>query len=171
MKAAHTRQSVLHAYARISDPEQRKGGGLERQTQDEMETFAKRFGFKIGNRVLVDDGVSAWKGLNATPRQQLGQFLANARSGIIPPGDCLLLENYDRLSRQDPWAAIGLVSELRQLGIHIGRLDRMKFSCERVPGQPSWLCSRSTSATFSTARTTSGRDDRRTERPAPLLMQ
>jgi hypothetical protein len=127
MKAVPTGQSLLHPYARISDPEQRKGGGLERQTQADVETFAKQFGFKISNRVLVDDGVSAWKGLNATPRHQLGQFLGSARQGIVPPGDCLLLENYDRLSRQDPWAAIGLVSELRQLGIHIGRLDRMKL--------------------------------------------
>jgi DNA invertase Pin-like site-specific DNA recombinase len=127
MKASRSRLPILHPYARISDPEQRKGGGLERQTQADMETFARRFGFTISKRILVDDGVSAWKGLNATPKHELGQFLANARRGVITPGDCLLLENYDRLSRQDPWAAIGLVGELRQLGIHIGRLDRMKL--------------------------------------------
>jgi hypothetical protein len=123
----HTRKPVAHPYARISDPLQRKGGGLERQTTADASCFCRQFGFALGKRILVDDGVSAWKGLNASPNHQLGQFLADARKGLIPRGDCLLLENYDRLSRQDPWAAIGLVSELRQLGIHIGRLDRMKL--------------------------------------------
>jgi hypothetical protein len=125
--ATHSRQPVAHPYCRISHPDQRKGGGLERQTQADVATFAKHFGFAVSKRLLVDDGVSAWKGTNATPKHALGQFLADARRGIVPAGDCLLLENYDRLSRQDPWAAIGLVSELRQLGIHIGRLDRQKL--------------------------------------------
>ncbi len=118
---------TLHPYCRISDPGQRKGGGLERQTTADVTSFAERFGFVVGKRVLIDDGVSAWKGLNATPNHELGKFLAEARRGLIPPGDCLLIENYDRLSRQDPWAAIGLVNDLRQLGIHVGRLDRGKL--------------------------------------------
>jgi DNA invertase Pin-like site-specific DNA recombinase len=121
------RKNVLHPYARISHPDQRKGGGLERQTAADVGAFAERFGFQVSKRILVDDGVSAWKGLNATPKHQLGQFLADAAKGLIPAGDCLLLENYDRLSRQDPWAAIGLINELRQLKIHVGRLDRMKL--------------------------------------------
>jgi DNA invertase Pin-like site-specific DNA recombinase len=100
---------------------------MERQTTADADSFCREFGFALSKRILADDGVSAWKGLNASPNHQLGQFLADARKGLIPRGDCLLLENYDRLSRQDPWAAISLVSELRQLGIHIGRLDRMKL--------------------------------------------
>jgi hypothetical protein len=122
-----SRQPIAHPYARISHPDQRKGGGLERQTAADVETFAKRFGFTLAKTVLVDDGVSAWKGANASPDHALGRFLADARRGLVRPGDCLLLENYDRLSRQDPWAAIGLVSELRGLGIHVGRLDRGKL--------------------------------------------
>src|SRR5262249_2700461 len=121
------RPPVLHPYCRISDPGQRKGGGLERQTTADVTSFAERFGFAVGKRVLIDDGVSAWKGLNATPNHELGKFLAEARRGLITPGDCLLIENSNRLSRQDPWAAIGLVNDLRQLGIHVGRLDRGKL--------------------------------------------
>jgi DNA invertase Pin-like site-specific DNA recombinase len=128
---AQEREPVVHPYARISDPEQRQGGGLQRQTTAEnksgMEEFARQFGFKLSKRIRVDDGVSAWKGLNATPQHELGKFLVEAQGGLIPPGDCLLLENWDRLSRQDIWAAIGLVNDLRQLGIHVGRLDRMKL--------------------------------------------
>jgi DNA invertase Pin-like site-specific DNA recombinase len=118
---------ILHPYVRISDPSQRKGGGLERQTSAEMKEFCQRFGFQLSKRIWVDDGVSAFKGLNATPNHELGKFLAEARRGTIRAGDCLLIENYDRLSRQDPWAAIGLVSELRNMRIHVGRLDRMKL--------------------------------------------
>jgi DNA invertase Pin-like site-specific DNA recombinase len=118
---------VVHPYARISDPAQRKGGGLERQTKADVDEFARRFGFTPSKRVLIDDGVSAFKGLNATPEHQLGQFLAEARRGLVRAGDCLLVENWDRLSRQDPWAAISLINDLRQCGIHLGRLDRMKL--------------------------------------------
>src|SRR5262245_54951240 len=118
---------VVHPYARISKPEQRKGGGLDRQTKADVDEFARRFGFTLSKRVLVDDGVSAFKGLNASPEHQLGQFLAEARKGLIRPGDCLLVENWDRLSRQDPWAAISLINDLRQCRVHLGRLDRMKL--------------------------------------------
>jgi DNA invertase Pin-like site-specific DNA recombinase len=118
---------IAHPYARISHPEQRKGGGLERQTTANLQEFCARFGFTLSKRLWVDDGVSAFRGLNASPEHQLGQFLAEARKGLIRPGDCLLLENYDRMSRQDPWASIGLINELRQFGIHVGRMDRMKL--------------------------------------------
>lgn len=118
---------TLHAYCRISDPTQRKGGGLDRQLKMNVEGFCSLHGFTMSKRIWVDDGVSAWKGLNATPEHELGKFIAEANKGLIRPGDCLLVENYDRLSRQDPFAAIGLVSALRDLRIHVGRLDRMKL--------------------------------------------
>jgi DNA invertase Pin-like site-specific DNA recombinase len=122
-----TTSPVLHPYVRISDPSQRKGGGLERQTTNDLKEFAERFGFTISKHIWVDDGVSAWRGLNATPNHELGKFIAEANRGTIQPGDCLLVENLDRLSRQDIWAATSLVNDLRQLKIHIGRLDRMKL--------------------------------------------
>jgi DNA invertase Pin-like site-specific DNA recombinase len=127
LERAMPQHSTSHPYVRISHPDQRKGGGLERQTTADLAEFNRLYGFTLSKRVLVDDGVSAFHGLNATPGHQLGQFLAEARKGLIPAGDCLLIENYDRLSRQDQWAAIGLVSELRSLKIHVGRLDRMKL--------------------------------------------
>jgi DNA invertase Pin-like site-specific DNA recombinase len=123
----HSSDPVSHPYVRISHPTQRKGGGLERQTTADLAEFNRLYGFTLSRRMLVDDGISAFKGLNATPDHALGKFLAEARRGLIPAGDCLLIENYDRLSRQDQWAAIGLVSELRSLKIHVGRLDRMKL--------------------------------------------
>lgn len=117
-----------HPYVRISHPEQRKGGGLERQTKADLEAFCSRFGLTLSKQMRIDDGVSAFNGLNASPNHELGKFLEDARRGVVVrPGDCLILENYDRLSRQNPWAAIGLVNDLRQLKIHVGRLDRMKL--------------------------------------------
>jgi DNA invertase Pin-like site-specific DNA recombinase len=105
---------------------------LERQTADKetmarIADFCRLFGFAQSKRIRVDDGISAWKGLNATPEHELGQFIREANQGLILPGDCLLIENYDRLSRQDPWASVSLVNDLRQLGIHVGRLDTMKI--------------------------------------------
>src|SRR5262245_57523099 len=121
------RTPVLDAYVRISDPDQRKGGGLDRQTYADLASFCRQLGFDPSGQLWEDDGVSAWKGLHLTPEHMLGQYLALVRRGGRRRGDCLLLENWDRLSRQDIWAAVGLVNDLRQLGIHVGRLDRMKL--------------------------------------------
>jgi DNA invertase Pin-like site-specific DNA recombinase len=130
MPAMSPPESTLHPYARISDPIQRKGGGLQRQGPEAAEAiaaFAQQHGFAVAKRTLVDDGVSAFRGRHLSPEHELGKFLDEAERGLIPPGDCLLIELWDRLSRQDIWAAIGLVNDLRQLGIHIGRLDRGKL--------------------------------------------
>jgi DNA invertase Pin-like site-specific DNA recombinase len=124
MSATTTRTPVLTPYARTSDPIQRKGGGLERQTRADTLSFCKKYGFKLSQTVLVDDGVSAFRGLHLSPEHELGKFLADVERGVVLPGDCLLIENWDRLSRQNIWAAIGLVNDLRQHGIHVGRLDR-----------------------------------------------
>jgi hypothetical protein len=97
------------------------------ETSAKIKEFCRLYGFVPGKRVLVDDGVSAWKGLNATPDHALGKFIGEANQGLIRPGDCLLVELLDRISRQDVWAAMALVNDLRQLRIHVGRLDRMKL--------------------------------------------
>ena len=73
---------VLHPYVRISDPTQRKGGGLERQPTPNLEGFCRQFGFTLSKKIWVDDGVSAFKGLNATPNHQLGQFLMYHLQGV-----------------------------------------------------------------------------------------
>jgi DNA invertase Pin-like site-specific DNA recombinase len=123
---------IAHPYARISDPIQRKGGGLHRQTVSpetgaRIKEFCRLYGFTPSKRILVDDGISAWKGLNATPDHELGKFIGEANRGLIQPEDCLLVEILDRISRQNVWAAMALVNDLRELKIHIGRLDRMKL--------------------------------------------
>jgi DNA invertase Pin-like site-specific DNA recombinase len=127
MKAATAREPHAHLYARISDPTQRKGGGLDRQTGADAASFCGRHGFALAKGILVDDGVSAFRGLHRSPKHALGRFLADVERGTIPAGDCLLIENWDRLSREDIWAAIGLVNDLRQWNIHVGRLDRGKL--------------------------------------------
>jgi hypothetical protein len=78
--------ATSHLYARISSVEQRKGGGLERQTSDRIKEFNDRHGFTLNPKYLVDDGVSAFRGLNATPKHALGKFLLAARAGDIPRG-------------------------------------------------------------------------------------
>jgi DNA invertase Pin-like site-specific DNA recombinase len=118
---------VAHLYARISHPDQRKGGGIDRQTGGGATEFCRIHGFTLSKRVWVDDGVSAFKGVNASPDHELGKFFAEVRRGRIPAGDCLLVENYDRISRAGPWAGTSLINGLREMGIHVGRLDRMKL--------------------------------------------
>jgi DNA invertase Pin-like site-specific DNA recombinase len=133
------REPIAHPYVRISGPEQRKGSGIARQTVEAapaLAEFCKQYGFDQSKTIMVDDGVSAFRGRHLSPDHELGKFLDKAERGLVLPGDCLVIENWDRLSRQNIWAAVGLVNDLRQLGIHIGRLDRMKLlHCESTdPG-------------------------------------
>jgi hypothetical protein len=128
------RKPHLHLYGRISDDTQRAGSGLTRQAEADAlakaKAFGDRFGFVLAPKVWIDDGVSAFNPTNNNldPRHQLGQFLAAARRGVeVRPGDCLLVEVWDRLCRQGPWAAVGFASDLRRLGIHMGRLENGKL--------------------------------------------
>src|SRR5262245_49171215 len=79
---------TAHLYGRISEPEQRKGGGLVRQvaeSADQAQEFCHLFGFTLSPRVRVDDGISAFKGLNLDPKHELGKFMADVVSGDVRP--------------------------------------------------------------------------------------
>jgi len=119
---------TCHLYARVSSPEQRQGGGLLRQTgaatQDRLARLCSLHGLAPAARVMADDA-SAFKGGHLAPDRELGRFLAAARRGDVPAGDVLAFENWDRLSRQDPWSAVSLVSELRRMKLNLARLDNL----------------------------------------------
>jgi DNA invertase Pin-like site-specific DNA recombinase len=109
-----------HPYVRISHPDQRKGGGLERQTSADLQEFCERHCFKLSRKVWVDDGVSAWDGSNLS--KELGRFLDEVRRGLIRPGDCLVVENLDRIARHGRRGR-RFMDEIQDLGVHVGVLQ------------------------------------------------
>src|SRR5947199_3072743 len=97
------------SYRRLSSAEQARGDGLRRQL-DQSRAYALAHSLTLVEKdELKDVGKSAFKGANAVDGA-LGKFLAGIRSKKIKPGSYLLIENLDRLSRQQVFRSFGLFS-------------------------------------------------------------
>lgn len=107
-------------YVRFSTAKQADGNSIARQTE-RIESFVSRYNLSVDTR-LEDHGISSFRGANAK-KGQLSEFLQRVRDGEIPFGSYLLIENWDRLSRQVLDASIEIFSDLIRSGIKIAVLD------------------------------------------------
>lgn len=85
-------------YHRYSSKRQDRGSSIERQTERTADLCARK-GWEIVETV-EDRGQSAWKGDHLSVGN-LGKLRARIDAGLISPGTILVVENIDRLSRQD----------------------------------------------------------------------
>ena len=60
---------------------------------------------------FTDEGVSGFDGSNVR-KGDLGRFLHLVRTSEIPKGSILVIEQWDRLTRQNPMDAIPLVRDI-----------------------------------------------------------
>jgi DNA invertase Pin-like site-specific DNA recombinase len=105
-------------YRRYSSGKQGKGNSLARQAEP-FEQLCARFEWAPNYSLNLDDkGRSAYHGHNVS-KGRLGFFLAAARAGDIHPGSVLVIENQDRLSRQEVDPARELVRDLLLAGVNI----------------------------------------------------
>lgn len=107
-------------YVRFSSQKQADGNSVVRQSE-RIESFVSRHNLTVDTR-LEDHGISSFRGANAK-KGQLSGFLQRVRDGEIPRGSYLLIENWDRLSRQVLDASIEIFSDLIRSGIKIAVLD------------------------------------------------
>src|ERR1041385_5155470 len=99
---------VAFSYVRFSTPEQLKGDSLRRQTEAAAE-WCKRSGATLDTSTTYRDlGASAFKGAHRSDKAALGAFLKLAEAGRIPKGSFLIIENLDRLSREEERTALRL---------------------------------------------------------------
>lgn len=112
-------QRKCYSYIRFSSKKQALGTSLDRQA--DIESFLDRHNLVLDTR-LEDLGVSAYRGKNAS-KGQLGDFLALVRAGQIDTNSVLLIENFDRLSRQKIIKSTQIFIELMSQGIDLGILD------------------------------------------------
>jgi DNA invertase Pin-like site-specific DNA recombinase len=117
-----------YSYIRMSTPEQLKGDSLRRQEQDAIKYAAER-GLELQEQdQLRDLGISAFTGANVA-EGALGRFLDAVRGGRIEQGSCLIVESLDRLSRQNPFDAFSIFSEIVRAGIRIITLsDKQEYT-------------------------------------------
>lgn len=107
---------VAYLYSRWSTGRQEAGDSRRRQLRAALE-WCERKGVSVADeRMMEDNGVSAFRGRNAE-RGALGDFLDAMRAGLIPKGSYLLVENVDRLSRQKARASLRLLEEIVESGI------------------------------------------------------
>lgn len=129
---------VAYSYVRFSTPEQERGDSYRRQTDKAADYCAKR-GLHLDAETFFDRGVSAYRSANER-NGALGVFIAMAEAGDIPPGSYLLVENLDRLSRDQIDSAAGLFLRLLATGVRLVTLfDGREYSSESLRGNPTDL--------------------------------
>ena len=129
-----------YSYVRFSTPEQRKGDSLRRQTEF-SERYAAEHGLVLDNSLRLQDlGVSAYSGEHLSDKGTLGQFLKLVEKGKIEKGSVLLVENLDRLSRQEITKALQQFLDIINKGIKIVTLiDNREYTEETVNANPAEL--------------------------------
>lgn len=102
------------AYVRYSDPSQSTGNSVARQTEMAV-AYAAKNGVEL-DWSYRDDGVSAFHGHNRTVGD-LGRFMADVQSGKVEAGSHLLIEGFDRFSREDPFESLYTFLTILRAGI------------------------------------------------------
>jgi DNA invertase Pin-like site-specific DNA recombinase len=108
-------QGRVFSYARWSSDKQAEGDSLRRQTW-QAEQWCLRQGLSLAEERFVDGGVSAYRGKNQAG--ELGRLVETLQAG-----DTLLVEDADRLSRQDWKSAMDFVDRVLAKGVKIVTLQ------------------------------------------------
>src|SRR5712691_3139965 len=111
-----------YSYVRFSTPEQLKGDSLRRQV-DGTAAWCERNGIPLDTSLTLRDlGVSAFRGAHRDDKHCLAQFLRAVNQGKVPKGSYLVIENLDRLSREEERAALRLWMDILDAGVSIVQL-------------------------------------------------
>jgi DNA invertase Pin-like site-specific DNA recombinase len=115
---------LAYSYVRFSHPDQIKGDSLRRQTEGAAD-YCRRHGLRLDlTTTLRDLGKSAFTGEHRKnpDRYALAAFLKLVEDGRVPKGSYLIIENLDRLSREDERPALRLWMDLLDAGVNIVQL-------------------------------------------------
>jgi DNA invertase Pin-like site-specific DNA recombinase len=110
----------VYSYLRFSTPEQAMGDSERRQFERAKEWVNQRPHLVL-DESIVDRGISAYKGQHIA-LGNLSKLLDKIEDGTIERGSILLIENVDRLSRQEPMQAFDLIRKLVKKDITIQTL-------------------------------------------------
>lgn len=127
----------LYSYVRFSSAKQREGNSLERQ-MDTAQKIATRYELELDTTTFHDLGMSAFKGKNAD-KGRLSEFIKQIGEKI-PIGSWLVVENLDRISREDAWSALDLFKSILSKGIIIVTgMDEKVYKYADVKNNPTDL--------------------------------
>jgi len=116
--------AAAFSYLRFSSPEQAKGDSTRRQTAM-RDAWLKKTGVPLDPLTFRDAGVSGYTGTHREnpDRHALAAFLEAIRTGRVPSGSFLIIENLDRLTREDTVPALHLFTGILTSGVRIVQLD------------------------------------------------
>lgn len=126
---------LAFSYVRFSSKIQGKGDSLRRQTDSAIDFIASNPEFNLtfaDDGQYLDAGVSAFRSKNKH-MGALGQFISKTQDGSIPKGSWLLVENLDRLSRDEFSVAVTLLFDIVKTGITVATLtDGKIYNSENI---------------------------------------
>ena len=120
-----------YSYIRFSTPDQIKGDSLRRQVEASQH-YAQDHGLVLDNFLKPDLGRSAFHADHIRDGA-LGEFLTMVKQGHIPKGSVLIVENLDRLSREDVMEALEQFMGIIRAGIKLVTLhDGMEYTTQSI---------------------------------------
>ncbi|HWA10415.1 MAG TPA: recombinase family protein [Opitutaceae bacterium] len=123
---------MAYSYTRFSSERQRQGDSVRRQLEAAEEWCKNEGGGLTLDTSLRDEGVPGYMGRNAKVGA-LARFLKAIEAGMIAPGSVLVVENLDRLSRNEPLEGLDLLKTIIKAGIEIVTLhDRRRYTRENL---------------------------------------
>jgi DNA invertase Pin-like site-specific DNA recombinase len=113
---------TAYSYLRFSSPQQATGDSIRRQTQTRDAWLTDHPKVKLDTSLtLVDAGRSGFRRKN-WDTYALAQFVKLIKSGRVEAGSYLLVENLDRLTREDAGEAVELFLSIVNRGVIIVQL-------------------------------------------------
>lgn len=119
---------LAYSYIRFSTPDQKRGDSKRRQIEDCEEFCAAHKLVLEKSRQFYDEGKSAHTGKHRLDGA-LGKFLELAKGGRVPKGSVLIVEAFDRLSREDTVTAFTMFTSILDAGVDVVTLvDKQWYS-------------------------------------------
>jgi DNA invertase Pin-like site-specific DNA recombinase len=122
----------VYSYLRFSSSKQELGDSIRRQTKL-AEDYCEKHNLVLDREFnLTDHGISAFRGKNLAGGN-LGIFLEAIKLGKVPIGSLLLVENLDRLSRDEVTTALSVFISIINSGVSIVTLgDNKRFDKSNI---------------------------------------
>jgi DNA invertase Pin-like site-specific DNA recombinase len=123
---------TAYSYGRYSSGQQGEGRSERRQDAGAL-AWCKRNGYELDTgTVYFDPGSSAFRGKHRRAGSPLSAFLADVEApGRIARGSVLIIENLDRLSRENPWVAVPLLCQIVNSGVDVVTLSPSEYVYKR----------------------------------------
>lgn len=123
-----------YSYIRFSSPEQAKGDSYRRQIEA-AKLYCEKNGLiwaDTNDYLFFDKGRSAFKGRHLDHDGALARFISYVDDGTIAPGSILIVESFDRLSRERVIEALPRFIALLSKGIDIYTTSDQKLYTKDV---------------------------------------